>query len=582
MIPHAKQFLWKRWEAFSQTPFGCLLRLFVGRMFHGGAEPGAEELDIGVGVIIILLAMPGVFVSLLMFEKYGSLIRFLRGDKVFDPFTATIPDEYFFIVLSMVVTGGAALWRWDTIFLDRRDYMNLVPLPISLSSLFFANLCAILVLTGIFTLVVNAASLVFFPVAVLGGSQGSFSLFFRFAAGHTVAVFLASIFSCFAVFALAGLLMALLPAAVFRRISLFARFLAAIWLLALLGSSVAVPDLLSKMSIANAHRVALLPPVSFLGLSRTVWGRGGDPFVASMTRAAVLVLGLAFFTAILTYVGSFRRSFIRIPEAPDAGPLPRMPFSLSLLGLVHKGILRTPSQRACYHFVARTLLRSDGHLQVVLGFLALGLVAAADALTSAPDPRSIVTGKTPSLEFLSVPFILSYCMVIGIRFAFEIPADLRANWIFRLWLDRDRHEARAIARRVLLMFSLSWLAPACFLVTLALWGWITALLHMAILTLCTVVLIQVLLIRFRKIPFTCSYPPFKSYSGIILVAYLIGFVVFTDYVPRMECWSLFDPWMVVWFVPLLLIVVGALHFYRKQMLDMDKELIFEDVSVSGF
>jgi hypothetical protein len=581
MILHAKQLLRKRWEAFSQTPFGCLLRLFVGRMFHGGAEPGAEELDIGVGVIIILLAMPGLLVSLLMLEKYGSLIRFLRGDGVFDPFTATIPDEYFFIVLSMVVTGAAALWRWDSIFLDRRDYMNLVPLPISLRNLFFANLCAILVLTGVFTLVVNAASLVLFPVAVVG-SQGSFSLFLRFAAGHTVAVFLASTFSCFAVFALAGLLMALLPAAVFRRLSLFARFSIAIWLLAVLCSSFAVPHLLTEISVVNAHRVAVLPPVSFLGLSRTVWGRGGEPFVANMTRAAVVVLGLAFFTAILAYVFSFRRSFIRIPETPDAGPLPRVPFSLSPLTLLRDGILRTTSQRACSHFVARTLLRSEGHLQVVLGFLALGLVAAANALTSAPNPHSIVTGKTPSLEFLSVPFILSYCMVIGIRFAFEVPADLRANWIFRFWLDRDRHEARAIARYVLLMFSLSWLAPACFLVTLAFWGWIVALLHTAILTLCTLVLIEILLIRFRKIPFTCSYPAFKSHSGIVVVAYLFGFLIFTDYLAQMECWSLFGRWRVVWFLPLSLIVVGALHFYRKQMLDMDKELIFEDVSVSGF
>ena len=582
MIPHAKQMLWRRLEAFTQTPLGCLLRLFVGRMFHGGAETGSEELDIGVGVITILLVMPGLLVSLLMLEKYGSLIRFLRGDGVFDPFTATIPDEYFFIVLSVVVTGAAALWRWDTIFLDRRDYMNLVPLPISVRSLFFANLSAILVLTSVFTLVVNAASLVLFPVAVVGGSQSSFSLFFRFAAGHTVAVFLASTFSCFAVFALAGLLMALLPAAVFRRISLFARFLVAIWLLVLLGSSIAVPDLLSKMSIANAHRVSLLPPVSFLGLSRTVWDRGGKPFVANMTRAAVVALGLAFFTAILTYVASFRRSFIRIPEAPDAGPLPRLRFSLSLLGLLHKGILRTPSQRACYHFVARTLLRSDGHLQVVLGFLALGLVAAANALTSAPNPLSIVTGKTPSLEFLSVPFILSYCMVIGIRFAFEIPADLRANWIFRFWLDRDRHEARGIARRVLLTFSLSWLAPACFLVTLAFCGWMVALLHTVILTLCTAVLVEILLVRFRQIPFTCPYPAIKTHSGILVVAYLFGFVVFTGYVAQMEYWSLFDPWRVVWFAPLLLIVAVALHFYRKQMLDMDKELIFEDLSVSGF
>src|SRR5947209_9885725 len=134
-----KQFLQIHWQSFSRTPFGCLLRLCVTRMFHGGGEPGTGELDLGIGVIAILLAMPGILVSLLMFEKYGSLIRFLRGNPVFDPYSATLPDEYFFVALSMVVTGAAALWRWDALFLDRRDYTNLVPLPVSLRAIFFCQ-----------------------------------------------------------------------------------------------------------------------------------------------------------------------------------------------------------------------------------------------------------------------------------------------------------------------------------------------------------------------------------------------------------------------------------------------------------
>ena len=56
-----------------------LSRLFAGRMFHGSGELGADDLDLGMGVVLIFLAMPGVLVSLLMFEKYGSLIRFLRA-----------------------------------------------------------------------------------------------------------------------------------------------------------------------------------------------------------------------------------------------------------------------------------------------------------------------------------------------------------------------------------------------------------------------------------------------------------------------------------------------------------------------
>jgi hypothetical protein len=174
-------------------------------------------MDVGLGVILILLAMPGVMVSLLLFEKYGSLIRFLRGDGVFDPFTATIPDEYFFIVLSMVVTGAAAVWRWDALLLDRRDYTNIVPLPISLRRLFLGNLVAILLLATVLTLDVNAASFILFPIAVVG-SQVSFAVFLRFALGHAVTVVLGSAFSFLAVFALIGLLMAALPYTLFRRI----------------------------------------------------------------------------------------------------------------------------------------------------------------------------------------------------------------------------------------------------------------------------------------------------------------------------------------------------------------------------
>ena len=72
-----KSRLQRRWDGFCRTPFGCLLRVFVGRMFHGGDEVSAEELGLGVGAVLTLLAMPGLLVSLLMFEKYGSLIHFL-------------------------------------------------------------------------------------------------------------------------------------------------------------------------------------------------------------------------------------------------------------------------------------------------------------------------------------------------------------------------------------------------------------------------------------------------------------------------------------------------------------------------
>jgi hypothetical protein len=576
-----EHFIQQRWQTFSRTPFGRLLTLFIARLFHGGGEPGADELDLGVGVILIMLAMPGILVSLLMFEKYGSLIRYLRGNPIFDAYTATMPDEYFFIVLSLTVTGAAALWRWDTLFLDRRDYTNLVPLPLALRTIFFANLSAILALAALFTIVVNVASLILYPIAVVG-SQNSFAVWARFTIGHAVAVVIASAFSFFAVFAVAGLLIAISPARLFRRASHAARFILAIVLLTLIASSFTVPYLLAKLSIPAAHKIAMLPPVSFVGLARTVWLKGADPFAAAVSKAALSAVGLAVLIALIAYALSFRRAFLRIPETAGAGPLPRLRRFVSPSALLHNTILRSAPQRACYHFVAKTLLRSDGHLQILLGFAALGLVLSAEALSSARDLHSLVSGQPPSAEFLSVPFILAFCVIVGIRFAFELPADLRANWIFRFWLNPDQQDARAIARRVLLVFSLPWLALVAFLSVLLFWGWTAAVLHTAILIACTVLLVEAIIIRFRKIPFTCSYPAFQSHSGLIFVAYLFGFLFFTDNLPRMEHWSLLNPWQAILFVPLVAAGLLGLRQYRRQMLDMDKQLIFEEPSPSIF
>lgn len=576
-----KQSLAARWIVFSQRPSVHLLRLFAGRMFHGNGELGADDLELGMGVVLIFLAMPGVLVSLLMFEKFGSLIRFLRGDGVFDPYVATIPDEYFFIVLSMAVSCAAALWRWNSIFLDRRDYANLVPLPISLTRIFLANLFAIFALTALLTIVVNAASFVLFPIAVVG-SQGSFSKLLRFAFGHAASVTLSSAFSFLAIFALSGTLMACLPYRIFRRVSVYVRFAVALCLLAILATSFTISSVLSGGSQLIYQRLGGLPPAWFLGLTETLWGNGNDIFFASLTRRAMLSLGLALLISVIAYSFSFRRSFVRIPEFADVGPLPRgrrFRLPAKLLGAT---ILRTPVQRAGYHFVSRTLLRSDAHLQIVLALAALGLVVAAQNVNAAFHPGISFAAQPPTVELLSIPFILSYCLLVGIRLAFEVPSDLSANWIFKLWIEPGGEQPRSVARKVLLTFSLGWIAPLCFLYSTLLWGWLTALLQTTILIGCSAVFVEVLLVRFRKIPFTCSYPAFQSHSTLVLVAYLMGFVVFAIYIPQVVQWSLVTRWGAAGFIPVVLLSLGGLRKFRKQMLDMDKRLVFEEDSASSF
>lgn len=546
-------------------------------MFHGGAELGTDDLDLGIGVTGILLAMPGLFISLLLFEKYGSLIRFLRGDGTFDPFAATIPDEYFFIVLSMAVTGIATLWKWTAIFPDRRDFANLVHLPISTRDIFFANFAAIAALAALYTVVVNAASIVIFPVVVFG-SQGTVASFLRFFLGHAASVIAAGIFAFCLVFALTGILLALFPYGISRRISTVIRFFVIIFFLGLVASSFSVPFFLSNDGLALHRFLPILPPVWFLGLSQKLWLGSADPFFLRMAHRAISALIAIPAVAACAYLAGFRRSFQKIPEAADLPLLPSLgssPF-VSLHAAFYRLWFRTQTQRTFARFILRALLRSEVHLQVLLFFLAIGLVAAVRMLADAPF-RLGKDAVTPlSADALSVPLIFAFCIIVGARFCFEIPLNLQANWIFKFWIDPSRAEARSTARRLLLVLSLAWLAPLTFAVSFYFWGLFVAILHTLVLISCSIVVIEVSILRLRKIPFTCSYPPFQSHSPLIVVAYLFAAIILTSYVPEFELEVVDSRWAApLLFLPAI-VILGGIHYYRKNMLPMDKELIFEE------
>ena len=141
-------------------------------------------------------------------------------------------------------------------------------------------------LAGFLTIVANVVSVILFPAAVLG-SQNSVLLLLRFAVGHAFAVMMASAFGFWLVFAVAGVLLAVLPATISRSVSLAARFAIGIAFLALVGTVFSV----SRFALDPTHYRAALwpalwPPFCFLGLARTVWGRGAEPLVEKMAMAS--------------------------------------------------------------------------------------------------------------------------------------------------------------------------------------------------------------------------------------------------------------------------------------------------------
>jgi len=478
-----------QWDRYRQSPFWRLVELFSARIFRGGGDADAEGLDLGIGLALTLLAMPGGFVSLLLLNKYASFLQWLRGMTNVDPIAVSFPDEYFFIVLSMTVTGAVAVWRWDTIFPDRRDYINLVPLPISTRTIFFANLVAVLFLVGLIAVDVNAASCVLFPM-VVAATQTKFLFFLKFAVVHAMGVVLASAFAFFAVFSLLGAVTALVPVRILKRVSTYLRGLIVVYLVTLLCTSFAVPYQLSRAHGPAPLWAFFFPASWFLSLCQVLRGRP-TPALITLSHLALPAVAVSIAVAVATYAIGYQRRFIRIPEIAEnvfAHGFRQSP----TLALPQRFALRTPFLRGCFPFVWKTLSRSEMHRLVVTGAVGLGLVLSSQAAMNAVQTSNTLRQAALSPDAISIPYILTFLLIIGLRVVFEIPIDLRSNWIFQLLLDHDRQECATLARNVILSVALPLVFLTAFPLYLYLEGPRIACLHTLVVTIWAVLLTNIL------------------------------------------------------------------------------------------
>jgi len=426
------------------------------------------------------------------------------------------------------------------------------------------------VLASIFALDVNAVSAILFPGVVLS-EKGTFPELFAFVGVHVVCVLLASAFTFFACFALMGALMSLLPNRVFRTVSLFVRLAIIVALLLLLCTSFTVLPVLRDLSKHPDSAARFLPSLWYIGLYQWMQGRSNPELVALAwmglkAAAAALVLALVFSAL------SYRRYFMRIPESSDARQTGSRWSLRGIWPLVDGSLLRSPFQRACYHFSVRALLRSEMHCILFGGFVGLGLVVASQMAMSVPATAD----SLPGADVLAAPLAIAYFMVIGLRFVFEVPAGWNANWLYRLILDHHQQETRAVARKIMLTFLVPGvIAPAAIAYSLV-WGFRVGLVHAAYVLVLSVLLMEIMLLRFRKIPFTCTLPLFENHAIMRMLIYFIAFFLFTSFAADAEHWMLLRPARLIILPVFFALCWDLLRRIKRDTPDVDLELIYEE------
>src|SRR5215470_12860066 len=278
-----------------------LIRHFFSRFFDKDSlSPDADE-RANVVQIVAMLALPGAILSLFTIADHP-LIRpdltrlWLRAG-----------DRYVFICYSMVVMGFVMTFKWDSLFPDRRDYLILTPLPISLKEFFAGKVISLLGFLLLFVVAINAFSCVLVPYVYVVRNN-AWRFFFPALFAHATAVLSASMFTALLFAALQGVLINLMNPSTFRRLSPWIQMIAMMSLVTILLIIPGISANVRLLAESNSRIIDYIPVFWFLGIYEVLNPEGTlipqSHLWAASAFKATMALGLVF---VLTYLISYRR-----------------------------------------------------------------------------------------------------------------------------------------------------------------------------------------------------------------------------------------------------------------------------------
>jgi len=552
-----------------------LARTFFGRFFESDLMPqGLPQAQLLIWSLAGLAAP-----ALLLPIKFATAIADMGPGS---QSKALMIFRLGFITWSMTGIGLVALVTWDGMFPDRRDARILSALPVPGSILIGARLLALGALCGIFLAGMNV-------IPSLG--YGSMMAFFGGAANiflgviaHFISTTLAGLFVFATLMVLQGVVLNVGGRRAADRLSVALQILFVTTLLQMIFflprmASVIAADLNSGWSRA-------LPSVWFLGLYDLLGGRpvAGAPRLALLAVGAVAIMVAGALLLFVATHGRLTRLALESIEVGRGGQRARR-----LRAFLTRVACRTPMSRAAFEFTLRSLTRSRSHRLMVSIYVGIALALAGSGVVPLALRHGLSGFLSPNFELLAAPLVLSFFTLIGIRVALAIPVEPRARWAVRLAEPVDRLSAMSGVRLALFV---AGVVPSSILAALSagsLWGLRPALLHTFVCTAMGLLLVDILLIRLPKLPFTCTYLPGKAKASTLWPLYLTGFGIYAFTTARFELGLLqrrLSMRALVVFTSVIAAVIVALWIHRRLYLRGLQGFRFEeedpDMLFTGF
>ena len=552
------------------SSFLLLVRHFFGRFFDNEIVSQTTDMRTNVVQALGLIASPGMFLPFYMIPQH------VRFDRPFEHGWLLITDYYFFVVYSMIVMGLVMVFEWDALFPDRKDYLILTPLPLGGNAIFAGKVVALVAFLGLFVIDSNFFCTLLGPL--VSDSDGwARPLLGQVLAAHAIAVVSGGVFVALVFAGLQGLLINVLTGRAFRRISPWVQMASMGLLISVLFLTPLMIDTLRPLFERNSPVLRYFPPFWFLALYMDLLpGRPGGAMFHDLAQLARRALEVSAAVFAIAYLAGYRRHARRVMESLEtAGEGPgwlRARFDR----IVNRWLLPHPLERATFHFISNTILRTARHRLFLASYTGVAFALALPSIVKVGARPGLPIVALSSAGLLAIPLTLSFFAVSGLRAVFNLPAELRANWIFQITEGEERWAHIRAARKWIVVMGIAplflLLAPFEFIFR----GWALGLVHLSFALVLSLLMLNLLLVWFRKIPFTCSYFPGKTSMAGMAFVYILSFLFYTWAMASLEARLIRSPFELVLFYGFGILALRGLMLLEKSELGVDDSLIYED------
>jgi hypothetical protein len=547
-----------------------LARALFRRFFETDLIPAGGDAGQTVIAFLTLLAAPGLLLPFRFSLKYVELAA--RAPDALP--RALITDRLLFVTLTLIALGLVALVIWEGVFPDRRDARVLGALPIPDRVMIRARLLALAGLAGIFLLGTNTVPTLIYG-SVLGISGGAATPVHGILA-HLITNVAAGAFVFCGLIALQGLLLNLFGRRAAERLSIVLQLLFVVGLLQLVFF---FPYLMSmvttRISDLTSHPyLRLVPSVWFLGLYDVLGGNaqpGAWPLAIAALGATVAATSSSIFLLSATHGRVMRLALESRDSTGRSSSLTR-----TIAKFFNAYVVRRPLERALYAFTLKTLLRSRTHRMLMALYVGIALALSLSGLIPMLIRFGMPALATPGVFVLSVPLMVMFITLAGLRAVFALPIEPRANWVFRLLEPAKRTIAIDGVRDAMLIGAVAPIAGVAFVSGASLWGLWPGFVHGVTCFVLGWALSEALLVSLGKLPFTCTYYPGLSRMRTMWPVYLTAFSTFSYSTPLIEMAMMESTIGLVIFVTIIAAIVAVLRLVRTRRLNEVLGLRFQE------